>query len=72
LLDLAEYYNKAIAKSAGNLLTSSLPAFLPPTSLLFTFLPLAFLLPTFKPLVFLPLTISKKFNYYYVSVSFKK
>ena len=27
LLNLVEYYNKAIAKSAKNLLTSSLPAF---------------------------------------------
>ncbi len=32
LLDLAEYYNKAIAKSARNPLTSLLPASLPPTT----------------------------------------
>ena len=50
--DLVEYYNKAIAKSARNPLTSSPYAFLPPTSLS----------PTFKSLVFLPPAAFKRFN----------
>ena len=57
MLDLAEYYNKAIAKSARNLLTSLLPAFLLPTSL---------------PLAFLPPAASKMFNHYYTFTSFKR
>ena len=66
-MDLAEYYNKAIAKSTKNLLT-----FLPPT-----FLPLASLLPaflsrTFKPLVSLPFTAFKKFNHHHASASLKR
>jgi len=62
LLDLAEYYNKTITKSARNPLTS-----LPPTFLLPTSLP-----PTFKLLISSPPTTSKKFNYCYASASFKK
>jgi len=54
LLNLAERYNKAIAKSTGNPLTSSLPASLPPTFLLFTSLP-----PIFKLLIFLQPTFLK-------------
>jgi len=66
-LDLAEHYNKVIAKSAKNPLISSLPASLPPTSLPLTSSP-----PAFKPLVSLLLTTSKKFNPYYTSTSFKR
>jgi len=66
-LDLAEHHNKAFAKSAGNLLTSSLPASLPPASL-----PPTFLSPTFKPLISSSPSIFKKFNYYYTSTSLKR
>jgi len=66
-LDLAEHYNEVIAKSAGNPLTSLLPAFLPPPSL-----PLASLPPAFKPLVSLLPVTSKKFNPYCTSTSFKR
>jgi len=57
LLDLAEHYNKVIAKSAKNLLTSLLPTSLPPTSLPLTSSP-----PTFKPLISLSPATSKGFN----------
>jgi len=66
-LDLAEHYNEVIAKSAGNPLTSSLPAFLPPTSLPLTSSP-----PTFKPLVSSSPAASKKFNPYRASASLKR
>jgi len=56
-LDLAEHHNKAIAKTAGNLLTFLLPSSLPPTSL---------------PPTSSPPTASKKFNYYYASTSLKR
>ena len=77
MLDLAEHYNKAIAKSAGNPLTSSLPtsllpASLPPTSLPPTSLPPTSLLPAFKPLISLPPTTSKIFNRYRASTSLKR
>ena len=70
-MDIAEHYNNAIAKSAGNLLTSLLPTSLPPTSLPPTSLLLTSLPPTFKPLISLP-TAFKKFNYYCASTSFKR
>jgi hypothetical protein len=66
-LDLIEYYNKAIAKSARNPLTSLLPASLPPISL-----PPTSLLHAFKPLISLPLAAFKKFDYYYTSTSLKR
>jgi hypothetical protein len=66
-LDLVEHYNKVIAKSAGNPLTSLLPASLPPTSL-----PLASSPPAFKPLISLLPATSKKFNPYYTSASLKR
>ena len=65
-MDIVEYYNNAITKSARNPLTSLLPASLPPTSL-----PPASLPPAFKPLISPP-TTSKKFNYYYTSTSLKR
>jgi len=71
-LDLVEYHNKAIAKSAGNPLTSLLPASLPPASLLLISLLPTSLLPTFKLPISLPPATSKKFNYYYISASFKR
>jgi len=55
-LDIAEYCNNAIVKSAGNPLISLLPTSLPPA---------------FKPLISLP-TASKKFNPYYTSTSLKR
>ena len=64
--DIVEHCNNTIAKSAGNPLTSSLPASLPPTSL-----PPASLPPTFKPLISPP-TASKNFNPYYTSTSLKR
>ena len=67
MLDLVEHYNKVIAKSTRNPLTSLLPASLLPTSL-----PLAFLLPTFKPLISLSPTTFKKFNPYYTFTSLKR
>ena len=70
--DLAEYYNKAITKSAGNPLTSLLPASLLPISLLPAFLPPISSPPAFKPLVSLPLAAFKKFNLYYTSTSLKR
>ena len=71
MLDLAEHYNKVIAKSARNPLTSLLPASLLPTSLPPTYLLPTSLPPTFKPLISSP-TISKKFNPYYAFTSLKK
>ena len=71
LLDIAEYYNNTITKSARNPLTSLLPTSLLPTSLLPTSLLPTSLPPTFKPLISPPAT-SKKFNYYYTSASLKK
>ena len=75
--DLVEYHNEAIAKSAGNPLTSSLsaslpPAFLPSTSLPPAFLPSAFLPPAFLPPVSLPLAAFKRFNCYCASTSLKR
>ena len=75
-MDIAEYYNNTITKSARNPLTSLLPTSLlptslPPTSLLPTSLPPTSLPPTFKPLISLP-TTSKKFNYYCASTSLKR
>ena len=61
-MDLAEYHNKAIAKSTKNLLTSSLPAFLLPT----------FLPPTFEPLISSLPAAFKKFNCCYTSASLKR
>ena len=66
-MDLAEYYNKAIIKSAKNPLTSLLPASLLPASLLPASLP-----PAFKPLISLPPTTFKKFNPYHASTSLKR
>ena len=57
MLDLVEHHNKAIMKSAGNPLTSSLPASLPPTSL---------------PLVSSPPAVFKTFNCRYTSTSLKR
>jgi len=54
-------------KSAKNPFTFLLPASLLPTSLLLTFL-----LPTFKLFIFLSPSIFKKFNYYYIFISFKR
>ena len=71
MLDIAEYYNNTIAKSARNPLTSLLPASLPPTSLLPTSLLPTSLPPTFKLLISPPTTF-KKFNYYYASTSLKR
>ena len=70
-MDIVEYYNNAITKSARNPLTSLLPASLPPTSLPPASLPPASLPPAFKPLISPP-TTSKKFNYYYTSTSLKR
>jgi len=56
-LDLAEHYNKTIAKSAGNPLTSLLPCSLPPISLL----------PASSPPA-----ASKKFDYCYAFASLKR
>ena len=70
--DLVEYYNKAIAKSARNPITSLLPASLLPTSLPLTSLPPTSLPPTFKLLISLSPTASKKFNPYYTSTSLKR
>ena len=67
MLDLAEHYNKVIAKSARNPLISLLPAPLLPTSLPPTPLP-----PAFKPLISLLPATSKKFNPYYTSTSLKR
>jgi len=67
LSDLAEHYNKVIAKSARNPLTSLLPASLPPTSLLLTSSP-----PAFKPLISSSPTTSKKFNPRRASASLKR
>ena len=74
MLDLAEYYNKAIMKSAKNPFTSSLPAsllpaFLLPTSLPLTSSPPASLPPIFKPLVS---ATFKKFNLCCASTSLKR
>jgi hypothetical protein len=66
LSDIAEHRNNAIAKSAGNPLTSSLPASLLPTSL-----PPASLPPAFKPLVSPP-AASKKFDPRRASASLKR
>ena len=60
--DLAEHHNKAIAKSAGNPLTSSLPASLLPASSP----------PAFKPLVSSPPAASKKFDPRRASASLKR
>ena len=65
--DLAEHHNKAIAKSAGNPLTSSLPASLLPASL-----PPASSPPAFKPLVSSPPAASKKFDPRRASASLKR
>jgi len=71
-LDLAEHYNKAFAKSAGNLSIFSLPASLPPISLLPTSLLPAFLSPTFKPLISSSPSTFKKFNYRRAFISLKR
>ena len=71
MLDIAKYYNNAITKSAGNLLTFLLPASLPPTSLPPAFLLFAFLLPVFEPLISPP-TAFKKFDYWHTFTSLKK
>ena len=60
--DLAEHYNKAIAKSTRNPLTSSPYTSLPPTSSL----------PTFKLLVSSPPVAFKRVDCYYTSTSLKK
>ena len=70
-MDIAENYNNAITKSAGNPLTSLLPTSLLPASLPPTSLPPTSLPPAFKPLISPP-TTSKKFNYYYTSTSLKR
>jgi hypothetical protein len=66
LSDIAEHHNNAITKSAGNPLTSSLPASLPPASL-----PPASLPPAFEPLISPP-AASKKFDHRRASASLKK
>ena len=66
-MDIAEYYNNTITKSARNPLTSLLLTSLPPTSLLLTSLP-----PTFKPPISLSPTTSKKFNPCRASTSLKR
>ena len=66
-MDVAEYYNKAIVKSARNPLISLLPASLLPTSL-----PPASSPPAFEPLISSSPTTSKTFNCYHVFVSFKR
>jgi hypothetical protein len=71
LSDIAEHHNNAITKSAGNPLTSSLPASLPPASLPPASLPPASLPPAFEPLVSPP-AASKKFNHRRASASLKK
>jgi len=71
LSDIAEHYNNAITKSAGNPLTSLLPASLPPASLPPTSLPPTSLPPAFEPLVSPP-AASKKFNYCCASTSLKR
>ena len=70
-MDIVEYRNNTITKSAGNPFTSLLPTSLLPTSLLPTSLPPTLLPPAFK-LLFSPPTTSKKFNPYYTSTSLKR
>ena len=65
--DLAEHHNEAIAKSAGNPLTSSPPASLPPASL-----PPASSSPAFEPLVSSPPAASKRFDRRRASASLKR
>jgi hypothetical protein len=57
LSDLAEHHNEAIAKSAGNPLTSSLPASLPPA---------------FEPPISSPPAASKNFDRRRASASLKR
>jgi hypothetical protein len=66
LSDIAEHRNNAIAKSAGNPLTSSLLASLP------TSLPLASLPPAFEPPISSSPATSKKFNPRRASASLKR
>ena len=71
LLDIVEYCNNAIAKSARNPLISLLPTSLPPTSLPSISLLSTSLPPTFKPLIS-PSIVSKKFNSCYAFIFLKR
>ena len=70
-MDITEHHNNTIIKSAGNPLTSLLPASLPPASLPLASLPPASLPPVFEPLISLP-AASKKFDYRRAFTSLKR